>query len=474
MTIPLSRRQFLASSAAVGAGVLLPGTAAAANYTAPPPGPPYWDRVLILIELDGGNDGLNTVIPFDVAEYNDLRPNLRYSENALEDAGTILTGRTGTYQTTRGGVSAQQQFALNPGMTHLRAAWNPTNSATDDLAIVLGVGYANGNLSHFRSMDIWNGGATAADFPSNNWLGRLFSGLTPPSTLTAHGALLSRYSSNPLRSATGVRYLAMAHPFEFIKRSYEVIDADPATVSSPQFKHLLTTAHEVYQASGKFRGAMARLKTDATTPYEADDYEYNPPSFTPSSGITFNDKSAFERGCRAIAEMIATNRSAVAADKRLQIPVFKIQIGGFDTHAGQRTSTVDRHGDLLAQVSSGMASIRAALKQHPGLWERTLIMTYSEFGRRVEENASSGTDHGTSSCHLLLGGGIKGGFYGAQPGLWRQSWNSQTDDLDDRGNLKYTVDFRNLYATAASWLGLPFGSDPYLGSATPLDCFATP
>ncbi len=459
MATTISRRQFLATSAAAGAATLLPGTANAGTNNVPTGGGPYWDRFLILIELDGGNDGLNTVIPFNVSEYNDRRPGLKYTATQL--ANTTLTG-TGSYVTNKGGVNTSQTFALNPAMTHLMAAWNPGTAATHDLAIVLGVGYADPNLSHFRSMDIWNGGGTPSQFPADNWLGRLFAAATPPPDLTAHGVLLSRYSSNPLRSA-GVRYLAMNKPDEFVRRSYAMPDTNPGVATSTHFQHLLTTQHEVYLASGDFRDALMTPKTNAPVPpTSADHYNYTPAAMT-GSGITFNLNSDFEKRCLSIAQMIATNRSGVAADKRLKIPVYKVQIGGFDNHSTQKA----KHEDLLAQVSSAMASLRAALKLH-GLWERALIMTYSEFGRRVEENGSAGTDHGTANCHFLLGGGIAGGFYGAQPGLSKGAGL----DLDSRGNLVANVDYRNLYATAATWLGLPYATDPYMGGASPLACFA--
>jgi uncharacterized protein (DUF1501 family) len=468
MATTISRRQFLATSAAVGAATLLPSTTTAGTNV-PSGGGPYWDRFLILIELDGGNDGLNTVIPFDVPEYKGTgsvpsrRPGLKYT---LSSASPTYLG-TASYATANAAVGTTQPFALNPAMTHLKAAWNPSDPANHDLAIVLGVGYADPNLSHFRSMDIWNGGCNPNEYPSNNWLGRLFAqstvAATVPSDLTAHAVLLSRYSSNPLRSA-GVRYLAMSKPDEFVRRSLSMAPATYGGTTSPHLQHLLTTWNEVNLASGDFRDSLMTLKASATVgSTNGSDYLYTPAAMT-GSGITFNLNSDFEKRCLSIAQMIATNRSAVTdPTKRLKIPVYKVQIGGFDNHSTQKA----KHEDLLAQVSSAMASLRAALKLH-GLWDRALIMTYSEFGRRVEENGSAGTDHGTANCHFLLGGGIQGGFYGAQPGLSKGAGL----DLDSRGNLVANVDYRNLYATAATWLGLPYASDPYMGGASPLACFA--
>jgi uncharacterized protein (DUF1501 family) len=458
MTTSLTRRTLLATTAAAGAGMLLPGGADAA-IRGGPSSVPYWDRVLILIELDGGNDGLNTVIPFNIAEYNDRRPTLKYTSTEL--AATSLGN--GPYLTNKVGVSATQAFALNPGMTHLKKGWNPTTPATHDLAVVLGVGYSNPNLSHFRSSDIWHGGSDWNGFPIDNWLGRLFvaNAAGTPSSLTAHGVLLSRYSANPLKAA-GVRYLAMSKPKEFADRSYYLPDTIGLTAPSPQFQHLLTTQHQVFQAASEFRAALMTKKASVVTATRPEHYDYTPPTFS-SPDITFNPASSFEMRCKSIAEMIAT--AANAPGKRLQIPVYKVQIGGFDNHAGQKL----KHADLLAQVSSAMASLRAAMIEK-GLWDRVLIMTYSEFGRRVEENGSQGTDHGSASCHFLMGGGVNGGFYGQQSGLSNVSGQK---DLDSRGNLVANVDYRQLYRTAAAWLGLTVpGADP-LATYSPLSgCLA--
>lgn len=451
MVTKLTRRTLLASTAVAGAGLLLPGTASAASRGVVSTAP-FWDRIVILIELDGGNDGLNTVVPFNVSDYIDRRPTLKYAASEL--AATMIG--TGPYVTHKAGVSATQNFALNPAMTHLMKAWNPATPDTHDLAVVLGVGYANPNLSHFRSMDIWNGASYPTQFPIDCWLGRLFAqpavATTTPASLTAHGVLLSRYSSNPLKK-DGVRFLAMSKPKDFIDRSYELRDT-PGSASSPHFQYFLKTQHEVYQAAGKFRDALLTPKVASPDPTKSGDWNYTPPTFAASPDITFNVKSDFEMRCKSIAEMISTNANI----NRLQVPVYKVQIGGFDNHSGQKV----KQEDLLAQVSSAMTSLRGALKQIPGLWERTLIMTYSEFGRRVEENGSQGTDHGTANCHFLMGGGVKGGIYGQQPGLYNGS--PGTKDLDGIGNLVYTVDFRRLYSTVAQWLGLPI--DSYLTAGT--------
>jgi uncharacterized protein (DUF1501 family) len=435
----LSRRTLLQSAAAAGVGMMLPQAGFAAGAGTRAVG--NWNRVLVLIELDGGNDGLNTVIPYAVSPYQTRRPTLKYTLGA----GSATYLGTGTYRT--GGADQAQPFALNPGMPRLMPAWG-----AGDLAVLLGVGYPSPNLSHFRSMDIWNSGSDADELLYDGWLGRLYVGETPPASFTAHGVLLARYSSNPL-TKPGIRYLAMSKPEDFLRRSYSLRDTDPTPVSDPQLKHLLTVQHDVVTASGKFRTALMTPKP-GITPGSADDYLYTPPAF--SSAVAFNPDSDFEQQCKYVAEMIATNSDANPA-KRLQIPVYKVHLGGFDNHSSQKA----KHEDLLAQVASGMANLRKAMVEK-GLWDNVLVMTYSEFGRRPEENGSAGTDHGTANCHFMLGGKVKGGlFYGKQPGL-------ANGDFGPGKNLVANLDYRSMYRTAALWLGLT--PDAHLTPYPAVDC----
>jgi uncharacterized protein (DUF1501 family) len=445
MTTPITRRCMLATTAAVGAGLLLPGTTRAATVKAPPPGGPFWDRILVMIELDGGNDGLNTVIPYQVGDYQTMRPTLKYT--ASEVSSSILG--TGNYFTN--GAATTTTFAMNPAMYyHLRDAW-----LEDDLAILLGLGYDQPNLSHFRSMDIWNAGCASNQFVSENWLGRLLAqnNVAAQTQFTAHGVLLSRYSSNPLQKS-GIDYLAMSTPKEFCDRSFYLLDTTGITSTSPHFEHHLRTQQVVFEASGGFRTAL--MTPNRASPTEPKHYDYTPPTFSPV--VAFNSASSFEKRCKSIAEMICTLSNGDPT-KRLQIPVFKVQIGGFDTHDTQRL----KHEDLLAQVGSGMANLRRALIEK-GLWDRVLIMTYSEFGRRPEENGSQGTDHGTSNCQFLCGGKVNGGLYGTQSGL-----NKAADWVN--WNLVKREDYRRLYSTAGHWLGLDLAGDTYLNAAvnTPFD-----
>jgi uncharacterized protein (DUF1501 family) len=447
----ISRRDFIKSASAAGVGMLIPGTGTAAGHFAARAAD--WNKVLVLVEFDGGNDGLNTVIPYNVSHYVDRRGGtgggLRYLSGDITNAGTYLG--TAAYNTQDGAGATQagtQPFGLNPGMTELMAAWN-----ANDLAIIHGVGYDEPNLSHFRGIDIMNTGSDSDELLYEGWLGRVLAANSPPGSLTTQGVITGRYSSNPLNKA-GLRYLAMSRPVDFIERSLGLRDTDPTPISVPEFKHLLAIQHDVYNAAGQFRRAFVTPLAPNTyaTINSKDDYAFTPPTFT--NAASFNLKSAFEEQCLYVAQMIVTAANADAS-KRLQIPVFKLSIGGFDNHSNQKA----HHQDLLAQVASGLAGLRSAIKQYgDALWDRVLIMTYSEFGRRAEQNGSGGTDHGSATCHFMLGGAVNGHqFYGRQPGLKpRPAWNSPANvyDLDTRGNLKATVDYRHLYNKAVTWMGL--------------------
>jgi uncharacterized protein (DUF1501 family) len=455
MTTHLTRRSLITTAAAAGASLLLPGTVRGATAKAAPPGGPFWDRILVMIELDGGNDGINTVIPYQISDYQTQRPTLKYTEG--EVSGCQLG--VGNYFTNNAATTTT--FAMNPAMYyHLKDAW-----LADDLAVLLGLGYDNPNFSHFRSMDIWNAGCASNQFGiSDSWLGRLLAqnNIAAQTQLTAHGVLLSRYSSNPLQKA-GIDYLAMSTPKEFCDRSFYLPDTAVMSSASPYFEHHLRTQQVVKEASSFFRTSLMTQTVFPTPPNLAEPkhFAYTPPTFSPS--VTFNSASSFEKRCKSIAEMICTLADSSAA-KRLQIPVFKVQIGGFDNHDTQKA----KHEDLLAQVGSGIANLRRALKEKTvggdELWNRTLIMTYSEFGRRPEENGSKGTDHGTSNCHFLCGGKVNGGLYGTQSGL-----NKTTDWVN--WNLVKREDYRRLPATAANWLGLDTALDTgLLAGFTPFDC----
>jgi uncharacterized protein (DUF1501 family) len=426
----ISRRTLLATAAATSASMLLPMPAHAVTAKAVNTFDP--ERILIMIELNGGNDGLNTIIPYDVSAYHDKRPTTGYKLNSTSgiNAGKLLAKHV--LGSANYGSSGTTPLALNPVMDAdangnlLRAAWN-----AGDLAVLLGVGYSGSTLSHFNGMDNWNAGSP--NNPTSNWVGRLMNlnNITKAnSSIDAHGILLSRYSSNPLKHGN-VTYLAMSSPSDFVNNSNGLSPLINKNASqSPYVQHLIKTHENIL--------ATRQLFADGFFTNGA----YTPVTF---SSATFDSGSDFQTRCRTTAEMVCSGK--------VKIPVYKIEIGGFDHH----TNLVPRQEPLLLDVARGLANLRKAFIEK-GIWNKVLIMTYSEFGRRIGENGSVGTDHGGANCHIVLGGQVDGGkFFGSQPSL---------SATDSRGNMIHSTNFQSYYAGIAHWMGLNTVNDTANGNGT--------
>ena len=342
-----------------------------------------WDRVLILIELNGGNDGLNTFVPYADERYYQARPHLAIPrERVLQLSPTL-------------GL----HYALEP----LMALWQGK-----ELAIVQGVGYPNPNRSHFRSIEIWDTASASDQIVDEGWLARLFEIHPLPATYATDGILLGHRDGGPLSGKT-VRTIALQDPQEFLQQASRVRAVEQSS-SNRALAHILQVQRELTHAAGDLAGRLQHASPLTTT--------------FPASPIG--------RHLETAARLLVA---------KVPVAVIKVSHGSFDTHANQ----LGHHERLLKDLSDSLVAFRQAVAQ-AGLWDRVLMMTYSEFGRRVGENASAGTDHGTAAPHIFLGGSVKGGLYGAAPSL---------SDLQD-GDLKYQVDYRSLYATVTrSWWGLP-------------------
>ncbi len=326
-------------------------------------------RLLVLIELRGGNDGLNTVVPVDDGRYRDLRPRL-----ALPDDGVVRWA---------------PDLALHASLAPLASAWQ-----AGELAIVQGVGYAQPDLSHFRSIEIWDTAADSTELLQQGWLAR--AALSQPALFArfaADGVIVGSADLGPL--AGGARAVAIADPGRFA-RAARLAQADSAPARGA-LGHVLRVEHDIVRAGAQIR-PEARFVTEFP-------------------------RSPFGQAM--------SNAAAIASTG--QVPVIRVTLGGFDTHQNQ----LPVHAALLRQVGEGIAALRAALTE-VGLWQHSLIATYSEFGRRPRQNGSGGTDHGTAGVQFVCGGRVRGGTYGAQPDLGQ---------LDRTGNLPHQIDFRALYAT---------------------------
>lgn len=334
-------------------------------------------RLLVLVELKGGNDGLNTVVPYADDAYYRLRPRI----GVRRDDVLQLDARAG----------------LHPALKPLLPLWEAR-----ELAIVQGVGYPGANLSHFRSIEIWDTASRSDQYLAEGWLARAFAGHPVPAGFAAGGVSVGGGDMGPL-AGSGTRAIALTAPEVFLRQ---------ARLANPVGKGRNSALDHILRVEAGIVEAAARL----------------------NAGVQFRTefpRGAFGNAVR-VAAQLAANPSGVAA--------IRLSLGGFDTHQNQPGT----HQRLLGELGEGIAALRAAL-QETGRWGSTLLMTYAEFGRRPQENNSNGTDHGTASAHFIAGGSVKGGLYGPAPRL---------NDLEG-GNLRHAVDFRSLYATALErWWGV--------------------
>ena len=356
-----------------------------------------WSRILILVELHGGNDGLNTIVPYTDEHYYNLRPQLAVPRDRVLQ----LTPQLGFHH------------ALQP----LMPLWD-----AKELAVISGVGYAEPNRSHFRSIEIWETGAESQQVLDEGWLARVFQQHPPPKAFTADAILLGNGDSGPFGGG-GTRTIALRDPTRFIKRSQGVRPIAVST-TNPALAHILEVQREISRSANDLQ---ARLQS------------------TPSLNGNF-PTTRIGRQLQTAARLLTA---------RVPVAVIKVTHGSFDTHARQ----ANQHHRLLAELADALSIFRTIMKQQ-GLWNQIAIMTYSEFGRRVAENGSHGTDHGTAAPHLLIGGGVKGGMYGSQPSLT----NLQN------GDLRHTVDYRSLYTTIIqNWWGLS-SREFNIQAFPPIDC----
>ena len=373
----IARRQFL--HLGLGVSVALATRPAWAGATIDGP---HWDRILVLVELKGGNDGLNTVIPFADPAYRRLRPNLGIAREQV--------------------VQLSPELGLHPALAPLTSAWQER-----DLAVLLGVGYPNPNRSHFRSIEIWDTASASSQTLNDGWIARAFAQNRRPPAMNIDTVVIDD-NTLPM-SGNGMRNVVMRDAEQFIAQARRIKEGGMDRSANPALRHVLAVQHEVHQAALTL---SERMKAAPEPPVP---FAQNP----------------FGRQLDLASRLLLS---------KLPITTIKLALGGFDTHARQR----EPHERLLGVLGSGLAAFRAGLKQ-AGLWDKVLVLTYSEFGRRVEENGSQGTDHGTAAPLFAMGGLVKGGFHGRQPSL---------TDLSE-GDLKHNVDFRVVLSTVLQrWWGL--------------------
>ena len=336
-----------------------------------------YQRLLVLIELKGGNDGLNTVIPFADPAYYALRPRIGIKRDEV--------------------IQLDEKMGLHPALLPLKNLWDKR-----ELAIVQGLGYPQPNLSHFRSIEIWDTASAASEYLSDGWLTRAFAASPVPQSYAADGVVIGSQDFGPLSGAGG-RAIALSNTEQFLRQA-RLADEAHGQTKNVALAHILKVEGDTVQAASGLAGNQI-FRTEFP-------------------------KHAFGNSLKTAAQVIS-GKAGVA--------VVRVTHNGFDTHQGQ--ANVQQR--LLKELAEGLASFKTAL-QEISRWDNTLIVTYAEFGRRAQENGSNGTDHGTANAHFVLGGRVKGGFFGQAPSLTRL----------EGGNLVHSVDFRSLYATVIEkWWG---------------------
>lgn len=334
---------------------------------------PRWDRILVLIELKGANDSLNTFIPYTDPLYYQYRPRLAIPRDKVLPLG--------------------EQIGLNPALQPLLPLWEKKQ-----IALVHGLGYKNPNLSHFRSSEIWNTGSDSETILRDGWITRCFTRNPLPHTFSASGIALN----DDLGPLNGIKSKAivMSNPKQFLNRAQN-IDSVEVAADNPALAHILEVQKSIKEASTDLFDKLMDENTLSQSPF----------------------KSNIAAQLSVVTHLI---KSSVAN------PVYKLSHGNFDTHTNQPP----QHQLLLQQLAEAVSQFREQLES-ANLWNQVVIMTYSEFGRRPQENSNLGTDHGTTASHLVMGGSVIGGHYGQLPAL---------AELEEN-NLKFTTDYRQLYST---------------------------
>jgi uncharacterized protein (DUF1501 family) len=360
-------------------------------------------KILVVIQLSGGNDGLSTVIPYGDDVYYNARSNISHPANQV--------------------LKINDYLGLHPDLGPLKDLYD-----NGDLGIVQGVGYPNPNRSHFRSMDIWQSAQPEREQPTSGWVGRYFDNTCPgcdPRVGVSMGETLPLAMQGekvlPLsfERPDSYRYNGRDR-VDYVKlnqTSLQTPSSTPKKVTTPadQLDFLHRTAMDAQVSSEQ----ILRLTRNHSSPvpYPANE---------------------FGNGLKTIAAMIAGG---------LPTRVYYVALSGFDTHAAQ----LQRHDALMKQLAQGLNAFWQDLKAQRNQ-DRVLAMTFSEFGRRVVQNASNGTDHGAAAPMFVMGSSIQQGLVSPHPSM---------RDLD-QGDLKYVVDFRSVYASVLqNWLETP--SKPILG-----------
>ena len=366
------------------------------------------DEILVVLQMAGGNDGLNTLVPYTDDSYYRARPTLAKKRNEL--------------------IRLTESLGLNESLKTLGGLYDE-----GELAVVQGVGYPNPNRSHFVSTSIWET-ADPRNRSNTGWLGRYFDNQCEGSDPMVGVSLRkTQPESFGAQRNSGIS-LSAPELYRWIHRGEQLDAAEEAfaELNSPAMSEITDAAGDSVKEVGGVGGIVgednaAFLERVALSAQVSSDEVVKLARKHKSK--TKYPSSQLGKSLSLVGRMIAGG---------MPTRVYYVNHGGFDTHRQQ----AGRHDQLLSQMDAALKSFFADLKAQ-GNYKRVTLMTFSEFGRRVGQNASGGTDHGQGSCLFVAGGGVKGGLYGKHPSL---------TDLS-RGDLKFTTDFRRVYADLLeNWL----------------------
>lgn len=355
-------------------------------------------KVIVLLQLSGGNDGLNTIIPMEDSLYYNARPSL--------------------------GIRKEDVIKLN-NLTGMHPSLQPLKAMYDDgmVAIMQNVGYASPDRSHFRATDIWLSASDSNVVIDDGWVGRYLAKVLPdhnpinpehPMAIQI-GSTQSALLECTCQGTMGISFESPNQFYQLINGSTADNDPPPDTIAGNQLKYIKEIAALSIRYAQIIKEKADAVENKATYP-----------------------NTRLARQLAIVAELIAGG---------LETPVYLTSIGGFDTHANQAGG----HANLLTTVAQAIEAFQTDLKLL-GIEKRVVLMTFSEFGRRVNQNGSGGTDHGTAAPLFIIGRNVFGGVYGNNPDL---------ADLDNNGDIKFKYDFRQLYATLLTQqLGMPIERMP--------------
>jgi uncharacterized protein (DUF1501 family) len=387
-----NRRDFLKTSL-VSFGLTVPGFVTRTGFAAPTSDKAGGkETILVVVQLTGGNDGLNTVVPFADAEYAKLRPTLKQPTSELKKINDAL--------------------GLHPALTGMADLLQD-----NALCVVQGVGYPNPSQSHFTSMDYWQSGSLD-EKATEGWLGKALKGI--PAAPAFH--LAANNETAPLAlSGAPAKVPSLTTLEDFQLRTAASTGAD-----SKEQRSIIEGA----ASSGTKPGLLDFVSKTAASTYASS-------RRLQEIGKNYQPKTPYPNS--ALANRLKLAAQLIDAD--LGARVFYVTHENFDTHANQANT----HANLLRQLSEAVTAFYKDLAAR-GHGQRLLVMTFSEFGRRAKENGSKGTDHGSAAPMFLVGGGVKAGVVGDHPSLTAL----------EMGNLKHHTDFRQVYAAVLDqWLGVP-------------------